>query len=95
MAVAVMIVCMFLPNVWIGVCFQCNTGQWSGSPLVCETTCVGQLMPTDGGACVKTVIQSTFADPTELKYYVIVPQVPAGESAKFWNVSASACLYHS
>lgn len=64
---------------------QCNVGQWSASPAVCEPTCQTLTMPTNANSCQKTLITESFTTASaSLARWQVSPAVPAAVSQNYW-----------
>lgn len=76
-----------LSNVSLLVYSQCNVGQWSDAPAVCETPCSEMTLPENADVCVKQLMQETFTGANaSLSKWFIAPQVPASVASQFWTI---------
>ena len=66
---------------------QCNVGQWSAAPVVCEPLCETLTAPPNVASCSKVLLVEPFDDNSTLARWQIAPQIPASIAPLFWNIS--------
>lgn len=72
---------------------QCNVGQWSATPVVCEPSCLSLTVPTNADSCVKQLMSEPFTTGvSSLARWQVSPQVPATMTSAFWALQNNSLV---
>lgn len=68
---------------------QCNAGEWTNAPLVCEKQCLPLLAPLQYGTCQKEIFNyfNNFPADFFVNKWRSSPRIPRSERDKIWTIN--------